>query len=155
MLQAGEAEVTLSMQLQEKWIRKMQPDDWMTSLRWPFSLSKQNLTFSYLDGTIVRVPFAKTRSPEIRIQGHARHAKSHSVQHNIIDIEQKMFYFNTEQRGLKYESLADDEVFNKSYDTEYFLYAIYLYTNCREAIVRPLDVKGIIAYAKRVYYSLV
>ena len=132
----GEEEVMTTMRMQESWVRIMKPDEWSVTARFPFSINK----LSYLDGTLVRVPYSG-KSSELRLQGYCRQAMSPRVKYDIREIEQVMFHFNTEQR-------------NSTYDNAYFLYAVRLYANCLDVAAHPETEEDVIAYAERIRATL-
>jgi len=85
------------MKLQERWYYKIKPVSAYLKFRLPYPVGFIPHNFEYLDGLIIKQPWAPYCSVETRIVPNGK-----SKIWNIKKYESQMFYYNTEIRNKKF-----------------------------------------------------
>ncbi len=153
----------------------MKPDYWSVTFRIPYSVIHSDSLFHYLAGDLTYLPFTKSLSPELRLNGgcfrssptpmayyNSRMIESMMFYHNTVTRPKKIFtnLFATHRRTLQAEdygpaansSYAGAEVmFDNGFDSTFFLFSLLMYLHCADAISpRPEGQAQMLAFAKKI-----
>ena len=106
-----EKNVIFDMKLQAEFFEKLYRPFSLLKFRLPYTEKKTE----YLDGDLYFQAFPKETSTEMRLIPHRDGRKK---TYDNIEVEEKMFYFNTEYRNKTFydPELGGDPVFGKNYD---------------------------------------
>lgn len=144
----GEQEVIESMEAQKNWIRIMNPQNFSVTFRAPYTQTAGS--FPYLSGQLSILPFAKCKSPELRLTGSIRDARANCVLYDTEKIRQVMYYHNSVVRPQKDIFAGDykDKLFDHGYDSASFLYSVGRYLQKVAPKKKPYSDAVVLAFAK-------